>query len=261
MTDFSHLRPLEARLGHAFGRPKLILGIVMLAVLGWAFITLSAAHLVHGLMPSAPPWGAADFGAAALMWCAMALAMMLPSAGPMILTYAEFADTAARKGERIVSPWLLASGYGSVWLGFALTAAVLQGALTHAGLLDSAAASTSAGLSASLFLGAGLYQFSTLKHVCLTRCQRPFPFFLANWTTRRLGIYRLGLWQGLYCLGCCWVLMLSMFALGIMNMAGMAVLGLIIVGEKMTTRLRRPLGVLLIVVGTGLAFFTLGPSV
>jgi predicted metal-binding membrane protein len=260
MTDFSHLRPIEARLGHASGRPKLIVGIVTLAALGWILIALSAAHVVHIFMPSAQGWGAADFAAAALMWCAMVLAMMLPSAGPMLLTYAEIADTAARKGERIVSPWVLAAGYVSVWLGFALAAAVLQGALTHAALLDSTSASPSTVLSAVLFVGAGLYQFSPLKHICLSHCQRPLPFFFANWTTRWPGIFCLGLRQGLYCLGCCWVLMLLMFAVGVMNIVWMVALGLIIIGEKMTARFSRPVGVLLIVIGSAFALSTIQPS-
>jgi predicted metal-binding membrane protein len=260
MTDFSHLKPVEARLGHTAGRPKLIVGIVTLVALGWILLALSAADLVHIFMPSAQGWGAADFAAAVLMWCAMVLAMMLPSAGPMLLTYAEIADTAARKGECIVSPWVLAAGYVSVWFGFALAAAVLQGALTHAALLESASSSTSTFLSAALFIGAGFYQFSPLKHVCLSQCQRPFPFFFANWTTRWQGIVRLGLRQGLYCLGCCWVLMLLMFAVGVMNVGWMVVLGLIIIGEKMTARFSRPVGVLLIVIGSTFALSTTQPS-
>jgi predicted metal-binding membrane protein len=236
MIDFSHLRPVEARLGHASGRPRLIVGIVTLAALGWILIALSAAHVVHIFMPSAQGWGAADLAAAALMWCAMVLAMMLPSAGPMLLIYTEIADTAARKGERIVSPWVLAAGYVSVWLGFALAAAVLQGALTHAALLDPASACPSTFLSALLFIGAGFYQFSPLKHVCLSHCQRPFPFFFANWTTRWRGIFSLGLRQGLYCLGCCWVLMLLMFAVGVMNIFWMALIGLFAIVEKQWDR-------------------------
>jgi predicted metal-binding membrane protein len=255
MSDWlTHLSPAEIRLGHAVARPKLILGIVALAGFGWIYMGLTAAHISHWFMPSGHEWSASDFAAAGLMWGAMALAMMLPSAAPMILTYAEIAETAARKGERIVSPWVLAAGYIAVWFGFAGAAALLQGALTYTALIDATSAKTdSILLSAALFLAAGLYQFAPLKHACLSQCQRPFPFFFANWTTRPRGVLLLGLRQGLYCLGCCWALMLLMFAVGVMNVVWMIVLGVLIIGEKMTTRIDRPLGVLLLVIGTAFA--------
>ena len=124
----------------------------------------------------------------------MTLAMMLPTAGPMILTYAEIADTAARKREPVVSPLILTAGYVAVWLGFALAAASLQWVLARAGLLDGGSVGRLVG--GTIFLGAGLYQFSALKQACLTLCQRPFPFFFSNWTTERSGVLRLGLRQG-----------------------------------------------------------------
>ena len=78
-----------------------------------------------------------------------------------------------------------------------------------------------------------LYQFSALKHACLTHCQQPFPFFFANWATTPRGVFRLGLTQGLYCLGCCWAMMLVMFAVGVMNVVWMAALGMVMTIEKM----------------------------
>ena len=108
----------------------------------------------------------------------MTLAMMLPSAAPMILTYAEIADTAARKGERIVSPFVLAAGYMLVWLGFAAAATLAQFAFTRAALLDTGMQSASGLFSGAIFIGAGVYQFSALKHACLTQCQKPVPVLL-----------------------------------------------------------------------------------
>ena len=129
-------------------------------------------------------WSAANFAIVAAMWGAMTLAMMLPSAAPMILTYAEIADTAARKGERIVSPFMLAAGYTVVWLGFAAVATARAiCALTRAALLDAGMASASGLFSGAIFIAAGAYQFSALKHACLTQCQRPFPFFFTHWAT------------------------------------------------------------------------------
>src|SRR6266700_6367214 len=101
----------------------------------------------------------------------MTLAMMLPTAAGMIVTYAEIADAAARKREPAVSPLILTAGYVAVWLGFAAAATVLQAALTRAALLDPAMASVNSLFSGAVFVGAGAYQFSALKHACVARCQ------------------------------------------------------------------------------------------
>jgi len=99
-----------------------------------------------------------SFAVALPMWAAMTLAMMLPTAGPMILTYAEIADTAARKREPVVSPWVLAAGYVAVWFGFALAAAALQWVLARTGWLDGGNINRLAG--GAIFVAAGVYQFS-----------------------------------------------------------------------------------------------------
>jgi predicted metal-binding membrane protein len=181
----------------------------------------------------------------------MSLAMMLPSAAPMIMTYAGIADTAACKNESIVSPFMLAGGYTAVWFAFAVLAALAQIVLTRATLLDSSMGSASGYFSGVIFIGAGLYQFSALKHSCLTHCQQPFPFFFANWATTPAGVFRLGLTQGVYCLGCCWAMMLVMFAVGVMNVIWMAGLGMVMTIEKMLAgrRFTHAIGGMLIVAG------------
>jgi predicted metal-binding membrane protein len=286
--QLTHLAPAETHLGAAFARPRLlaIACIVALAALGWVYLALMTAGMIahapagqlgpgmgifdvllphHAIGPAlfsalcrptfgSGAWASLDFVLVWLMWCAMALAMMLPTAGPMILAYAEIADTAARKGERVVSPLALAAGYCAVWLGFAVVAALLQGALTRAALIDASMASVSTLFSGAVFIGAGLYQFSSLKHACVTLCQRPLPFFFANWQTTTKGVFRLGVTQGLYCLGCCWAMMLVMFAVGVMNVVWMAALGMIMTAEKVatTTRFSRVVGAALVVIGAGI---------
>jgi hypothetical protein len=179
--------------------------------------------------------------------------MMLPSAGPMIFTYAEIADTAARKNERIVSRLVLAGGYAAVWLGFTTAAALAQLALTRVAWLDGGMPSASGPFSGALLLAAGLYQFSAFKDACLTQCQRPFPFFFAHWQTTARGVFRLGLQQGLYCLGCCWAMMLLMFATGAMNVLWMAALGMVMTIEKMLPgrRFSHVIGALTLAAGLG----------
>jgi len=241
MTDhidkgFAYLPPPAAALGSAFARPKLIAAacIVVLTALGWAALGAMAAGdqnvFAAVCRPTVP--GVSGVALVASMWAAMVLAMMLPSAAPMILTYAEIADTAARKNEPVVSPLMLAAGYTVVWLGFAAVATAAQLVLAQAALLDSGFAAASDLFSGALFVTAGLYQFSTLKHACLRQCQHPFPFFFANWATTTRGVFRLGVKQGVFCVGCCWAMMLLMLALGSMNIVWMAGLGVVMTVEK-----------------------------
>ena len=279
-----------ARLGHALGRPVpiAIACLVALAGLGWIWLVVmvagwgaraDAGSLGPGMgildlltrregldlvgralveVLCRPSFGAQELsetagqGALVLaMWIAMTLAMMLPTAAGMIVTYAQIADTAARKGEPVVSPLVLTAGYVGVWLGFAVAATALQAALTRLALLDSAMASASPLFSGAVFIGAGAYQFTALKHACVTRCQRPFPFFFANWSSEPRGIFRLGLRQGLYCLGCCWATMLAMFAVGTMNVVWMVAFALVMTLEKMTvtTRFSHAVGVAFVAIG------------
>ena len=284
--ELTHLSPAASRLGGVFARPKLlaIMCVIALAGLGWLYLGVLIAGTSGPLASLGPGMGLLDrlpraldiicrpeFGVAAmhhggfdasglalvaLMWGAMTLAMMLPSAAPMIFTYAEIADTAALKGEKIVSPFMLAAGYLVVWFGFAAAATVLQLELARLMLLDAGMASASGLFSGAIFIGAGVYQFSALKHSCLRQCQAPFPFFFANWATTPRGVFRLGLRQGLYCVGCCWAMMLVMFAVGVMNVIWMAALGMVMTIEKIGSgkRFTYAVGVVLIAVGIGFVF-------
>ena len=257
--DLSHRPPAASRLGATFARPKVLAAVcvVALAGLGWLALGLlftgigAFEVLCRPLAMSGATWGAGGFAIVALMWGAMTLAMMLPSAAPMILAYAEIADVALRKAERIVSPFMLAAGYTVVWLGFAVLVTLAQYAFTRAALLDTGMQSASGLFSGAIFIGAGIYQFSALKHACLKQCQHPFPFFFANWATTPRGVFRLGVRQGLYCLGCCWAMMLVMFAVGVMNVIWMAALGMVMTFEKIGTgkRFTYAVGVALIVAG------------
>lgn len=254
----THLNAVETRLATILARPKpvTIACVVALIALGWAAcgLMLPATSSDWSLVLCQPALartiGIADFLLLFAMWTAMTLAMMLPTAGPMFLTYAEIADTAARKAERVVAPIVLIAGYATIWLGFAVVATVLQVVFAFA----APPAFSAAPIAGVIFLAAGLYQFSALKQACLSLCQRPFPFFFANWTTQPRGVFRLGLRQGIYCLGCCWALMLVMFAVGAMNVLWMAALGALMAIEKMsaTARFSHALGIASIAIGIAL---------
>jgi predicted metal-binding membrane protein len=237
--------------------------VVTVSALGWVYCGLAAAGIAAARgaealgpamgafawllnMPDGPAWwqalcsapsaSAVDpalaFALLAAMWLAMAAAMMLPTAYPMLTTYGELAETAARQGEAAASPLMLAAGYLAVWSGFAFAAAAAQWAASMAA--PAALAPAGRWIAAAIVMGAGAYQFSALKQACLRVCQNPFRFFFANWTERASGVFRLGLRQGLYCLGCCWAAMLVMFAVGTMNVVWMAMLGALMTAEKLT---------------------------
>jgi len=257
--SLTHLTAAEARLSALLSRPAVMAWgcVVLLTALGWAAIGLLSANEAGGAWSwqalCRPARGAASLAVVLPMWGAMTLAMMLPTAGPMIVTYAEIADTAARKHEHAVSPLVLAAGYLAVWFGFAVAVALLQWTLARAGWLDGG--TTGSRMGGLLFIGAGLYQFTPVKRACLSQCQRPFPFFFANWTEERTGVFRLGLRQGVYCLGCCWATMLLMFATGAMNVVWMAALGILMTVEKIVTSpgLSRAAGAVFIVIGVAMA--------
>ncbi|RWC56670.1 DUF2182 domain-containing protein [Mesorhizobium sp.] len=173
-------------------------------------------------------------GALVLMWFLMAIATMLPSAAPMIRTYCEIADTARIKDQPVVHPLVLVAGYLGVWLA----ASVMFAAMTlaaHAFASSGGMVDPVVGIAGALtLLIAGLYQFSGLKEACLKKCRNPFSILFSNWSAKSVQIFRLGVAQGLWCLGCCWALMLVMFAVGIMNVFWMALIGLFTLIEKQT---------------------------
>ena len=183
------------------------------------------------------PGGAAltpyDLAAVFCMWSAMALAMMLPTAAPMIATYLDIAEAARKKRMRVVPAGVLAAGYVTVWLGFALLASGLQARFRAVGALDPLQGALGPVAAGLVLMLAGAYQFTPLKDACLSKCQHPMPFFMANWSEETVPVFRLGLLQGLWCLGCCWALMLAMFATGLMNLVWMAGLGLVMMAEKL----------------------------
>ncbi len=166
------------------------------------------------------------------MWSTMAIAMMLPSATPMLRTYADIADVARGQGKSVVPVLVLLAGYLTNWLLFSLAAALLQFGLVALSAVPDAVTPLQGAVGGSLLLVAGLYQFSDLKDACLEKCRNPFSTLFGQWSEKPKAVFRLGLEQGLFCLGCCWALMLVMFVVGTMNLAWMAFFALFTVLEK-----------------------------
>lgn len=183
------------------------------------------------------------------MWAVMAAAMMAPTALPAFATYDDLIVSGAGSRRGFAE---LVAGYLVVWLGFAAIAAAGQLVLFRAGLLSPLGQSISPWLTGALLIGAGMYQFSTLKDACLSKCRQPMPFFMQHWRETRWNDVTLGLRLGAICLGCCWALMLLGFVGGVMNLAFMGLATLIMIFEKLPDigrYLTRPLGWALIAGG------------
>ena len=238
-------------------RTIVIVGLVSICLLSWVWVSRGAGmgmtalemtrtglfpHLGQPLRPmsmTSPilfgPVG--DLVLMTLMWWIMMIAMMLPSATPMILLYAGTLRYAQRKGRKSAAPASASflAGYLLVWLGFSVGAALLQMALAALGTLSSMMLwSTSKWLSAGLLAVAAVYQLTSLKRICLEHCQSP-----AHWLSRRFspgvaGALRMGVEHGTFCVGCCWTLMLLLFVGGVMNVIWVAGLAIFVLLEKMS---------------------------
>ncbi len=229
-------------------------GLSAMIVVAWIYLVMMAGHS----MPAGNMGSGANYsvGLLASMWVAMSIAMMLPTAVPMISAYMEICQTAAAKSIATVSPLVLIAGYLSVWLAFALSAAIAQVGFLQLLLLYPVPPATSQAGASLLLIAAGIYQFTGLKQACLAKCRAPLNFFFANWSDSPREIFQLGVKQGVFCLGCCWALMLVMFVTGIMDILWMVALTALMVAEKTIPNpdfLRRITGFALIAWGATLA--------
>ncbi|MGH6679451.1 MAG: DUF2182 domain-containing protein [Bradyrhizobium sp.] len=185
------------------------------------------------MMPARSPWQSIEFTYVFAMWIVMMIGMMMPSAAPIILVYARAGRQAAESRPLASTTWFV-SGYLLAWIAFSLAATSAQWALERAALLTPMMASANKAFGGILLILAGLYQWTPLKDACLSQCQAPLGFILSHggfqgaWTSS----LRLGFRHGIYCLGCCWALMVLLFALGVMNLFWIAALAILILLEK-----------------------------
>jgi predicted metal-binding membrane protein len=222
-------------------------GLVLVAAMG-LYTTLRLGDIL--MMPTAFVGGALVYPALLfIMWWTMMMAMMLPSAAPAILTYGAIARKFAEKGRPAAPVVMFVAGYAAIWTGFSAVAVALQVLLSPVISLSMMMAVTSAMVGGSLLIAAGLYQMSPLKAACLRKCQAPLMFLSRNWQGGNMGALRMGLSHGLYCLGCCWVLMGLLFYGGVMELRWIVGLAVYVAIEKLIpagNRLSRFTGVLLV---------------
>jgi predicted metal-binding membrane protein len=174
-------------------------------------------------------WSAANWLAVFVMWAVMMAAMMLPSAAPMVLCFAEL-NRRRIEGTRTV---LFVCAYLALWTAFSGAATLSQWALQAIGWLSPMIVSRSSLLSGGLLLIAGIFQFTRIKQSCLRACRSPLGFLLSDWRQGLWGAWRMGIRHGLYCLGCCWALMALLFVGGAMNILWVAALAGLVAIEKL----------------------------
>jgi predicted metal-binding membrane protein len=168
-----------------------------------------------------------------VMWLIMMVAMMLPSAAPMILLYGKLARSGRQQGGVFASTTVFAGFYLVVWGGFSAVAALIQWTLVRSGVIsDMGLAFGDRRVAGALLIAAGLYQLTPLKYACLEKCRSPLSFLMRLWRPGLAGAARLGLTHGVYCLGCCAMLMALLFVFGVMNLAWVALLAIVVLIEK-----------------------------
>ena len=240
-------------------RTPLLVLLVALPVVCWSWIVLMARDM-YGPMSGAsawmmtPAWDAPHLALLWAMWAVMMTGMMLPSAGPMILLAGGTASQGA--GARARQTYLLALGYLVVWAVFSLGATALQWQLGRLFVLTPMMEASSRNTAAAFLVVAGVYQWTPWKRACLVACQSPLAFLMRRWRSGAWGAFRMGLEHGAYCVGCCWALMLLLFAGGVMNLAVIVGLTTLLLVEKLLPRVvqsGRVTGALLVASGVYLA--------
>jgi predicted metal-binding membrane protein len=232
-------------------------GLVFVSVASWLYI-LTGAGMDMGEMASKsggdvmamkPAWTPAYFGLMLAMWWVMMVAMMLPSAAPMVLLFATVNQTSRKQGRSYVPTGFFVAGYLVAWGGFSPVAVLLQWGLDRLTVFSPMMRTPSLYFGAALLIAAGVYQLTPLKHACLRHCRSPLLFIAHHWHPGTGGAFRMGLEHGLFCIGCCWVLMALLFYGGVMNLWWIGGLALYVLIEKLAPaghRFGRYAGVLLI---------------
>jgi len=243
----------DAALEAVLRRDRTIVATALFVLVGlaWAYVLWLAADMDMGgmdmsgfrmipaglvlMIPANVPWNATEFAFVFAMWAVMMVGMMTSSATPMILVYTRVGHYAAQQGKPFAASFWFASGYLLAWIGFALVTTFAQWTLERESLLTPTMAVASGTLSGIMLIAAGLYQWTPFKNACLWQCQMPYQFIQHHGGFRpdAFGSLALGARHGVYCIGCCWVLMALLFVGGVMNVLWIAALTIFVLVEKL----------------------------
>ncbi len=210
-------------------RKAILALLLVLATASWVLLIWQSVMLNNQAMSLTMGMGAVLFVS---IWIVMMVAMMFPTAAPMILMFARVQGDKRQNGRAFVPTWVFVSAYLLIWTLFGVLAYVGAAWAERLGQQVPWLMVNAARIGGSLFVLAGLYQLSPLKHSCLAKCRTPLDFIFSSWRDGYWGAFRMGLEHGVYCLGCCWLLFVIFFPFGMMNVAAMAVVTLLIFAEK-----------------------------
>jgi predicted metal-binding membrane protein len=227
------------------------------SLLGVGLLTLAATIYLMDGMISGPGAELGQIGWFIGAWVLMMAAMMLPSVAPMALTFARVTGERSKKGQAAFVPtWIFILGYFAAWTAFGLAAYAIDYFVRSLDFAWLALDREGPMVTGVAIAAAGVYQLTPFKRACLMHCRLPLDFFLESWREGPGGALLMGMHHGLYCVGCCWGLMLVLFALGVMSLFWMAVIAVLIFSEKVFrvgARLAPVIGVALIALGLWIA--------
>jgi predicted metal-binding membrane protein len=232
------------------GSTALGAALLLLAAASW----LVAGVRMHG-MDMGPGTNPGTLGFYVVTWVVMMTAMMLPSVLPMVTGYSRL-ERAARDRGRVGSITAFVAGYLVVWTVFGLVAYGVFEGVRHLSIGWLNWSRGGRWIAVVVLLAGAAYQLSPAKHACLRRCRATIPFLTREWRDGRLGALRMGTIHGAWCSGCCWALMVALFALGLMSLTWMALVAAAVAAEKLLPWPRitaHTVAVLLVALGVGVA--------
>ena len=218
-------------------RDLILATLLVLAGAAWALLIWQATH-ADAMMAMSPTMG---MGAALWLaiWVAMMVAIMFPTAAPMILMFAQIYAAKRQRRQPFVPTWVFVSAYLLVWTLMGVLAYAAAVGAEHLAAQSRWLTAHAGQIGGLVLILAGLYQLSPLKHLCLAKCRSPLAFIMTSWRNGYGGAFRMGLDHGSYCLGCCWLLFVILFPLGMLNIAALAAITLLIFAEKSLVHGRR----------------------
>jgi predicted metal-binding membrane protein len=220
--------PLE----RALRRDRLVIVAALAALTLVSWVQMVAPDELPAGGERLMPCCGARFDVAFSMWVVMMAGMMIPSVAPMVLAHAAISRQRKARGLPFVASSLFLAGYLVAWSAFSAVAACAQWLLFRSGLLDGRTLAIGPWAGGAVLVAAGLFQLTPAKHACLSHCRVPLGYFATEWREGRWGGLVMGLRHGVSCIGCCWLLMAVLFAVGIMNILWGAVITAFVVAEK-----------------------------
>ena len=242
-------------------RKIIVSGLIIVAGIGWLYLFYMAwamenMHLVEMWMPprgGTRAWTIWDFFMLFVMWLTMMVAMMTPTATPMVMMFSTVTKQKKIRQQPYAPTFIFLTGYLVAWAIFSLVISAIQWPLHESGLLNPMMNSRSYLLSGGILILAGLYQWTPMKDVCLKQCRTPLGFLMTAWKDGYWGAFNMGLHHGLFCVGCCWALMAILFAVGVMNMLWVILITIFVLLEKIlplsTWKMRLSTGLIIIIWG------------